>query len=508
MINLVKLMEGKNQFAGEEVGQKPGDQVRGTDQAEVDGKEHPFKGRLVGEDTTLEDVLSKKYQDFKDVQAKEKEEKRKEKIEGEEVDEAAPALVRGAAGLALGGLAASGTVPLMGIFGPILGMGIGAVGSYKAAQWGMQGADAIWDKVSGLFGGEKQAESFAMAHARAAVSRQPEFEFGGKVYKTSLKPEEAKPAVQAVKAVAESRRAMSGDQLDEISLGDYMTKAKKSRALSQMSAAFANDPAERERHAKKALTRSSGIDRAGTRVMAQQQARASKERAAAEQSLRDKYAGVDIDAEIERLKPAMQSAYQDYQYGARNTWRQGKEKYEQLLSQVKELTRAKELLSKGVTEAANPADKVTMDVPLMIRLFEYAREDAQTDMDLHDVSERLIELSGEGRVLTMQDYDAIVGQTTEQMVSELGADGSALGSVAAAKSQQAALSTKPDPVNPNGKAPAAPSAGAPAAKTTSPTTQPGEELIPDEQDALDKIKANAGLKSQYDRLLKQAQGGV
>lgn len=382
MINLVKLMEGKNQFAGEEVGQKPGDQVRGTDQAEVDGTEHPFKGRLVGEDTTLEDVLSKKYQDFKDVQAKEKEEKQKEKLEDEK------------------------------------------------------------------------------------------------------------------------------EEIDEVSLGDYMTKAKKSRALSQMSAAFANDPAERERHAKKALTRSSGIDRAGTRVMAQQQARASKERAAAEQSLRDKYAGVDIDAEIERLKPAMQSAYQDYQYGARNTWRQGKEKYEQLLSQVKELTRAKELLSKGVTEAANHADKVTMDVPLMIRLFEYAREDAQTDMDLHNVSERLIELSGEGRVLTMQDYDAIVGQTTEQMVSELGADGSALGSVAAAKSQQAALSARPGQVNPNDKAPVAPSAGAPVAKTTSPTTQPGEELTPDEQDALDKIKANAGLKSQYDRLLKQAQGGV
>ena len=52
MINLVKLVEGKDQkFAGEEVGQKPGDQVRGTDKATAKGTDHPFKGRLVGEES-------------------------------------------------------------------------------------------------------------------------------------------------------------------------------------------------------------------------------------------------------------------------------------------------------------------------------------------------------------------------------------------------------------------------------------------------------------------------
>lgn len=84
MIKLVRLLEGKQEFAGEEVGQKPGDQVRGTDKAKTSGKDHPFKGRLVGEDTTLEDVLSKKYQDFKDIQAKEKS-KKKEKEELDEI---------------------------------------------------------------------------------------------------------------------------------------------------------------------------------------------------------------------------------------------------------------------------------------------------------------------------------------------------------------------------------------------------------------------------------------
>ena len=41
---------------------------------------------------------------------------------------------------------------------------------------------------------------------------------------------------------------------------------------------------------------------------------------------------------------------------------------------------------------------------------EYAREDAKTDMDLHDVAENLIGLSEDGSTLTMKDYDHIVKQ--------------------------------------------------------------------------------------------------
>ena len=57
----------------------------------------------------------------------------------------------------------------------------------------------------------------------------------------------------------------------------------------------------------------------------------------------------------------------------------------------------------------NPRDVVTLDVPLLIRLFEYSREDAQTDMDLHNVADMLIKLSTTGEVLTMDNYDQIVG---------------------------------------------------------------------------------------------------
>jgi len=57
----------------------------------------------------------------------------------------------------------------------------------------------------------------------------------------------------------------------------------------------------------------------------------------------------------------------------------------------------------------NPKDTITVDVPLFIRLLEYAREDAQTDMDLHDVAEKIISLASSGKTLTMDDYSSIVG---------------------------------------------------------------------------------------------------
>lgn len=61
-----------------------------------------------------------------------------------------------------------------------------------------------------------------------------------------------------------------------------------------------------------------------------------------------------------------------------------------------------------VVPAANPEDTVSLDIPLLIRLLEYSREDAKTDMDLHNVAERLITLSAGGKTLSMNDYDTII----------------------------------------------------------------------------------------------------
>lgn len=57
----------------------------------------------------------------------------------------------------------------------------------------------------------------------------------------------------------------------------------------------------------------------------------------------------------------------------------------------------------------NPKDIIKLDIPLLIRLLEYAREDAKTDIDLHNVAERLIDLSRGGVAMGMIDYEAIVG---------------------------------------------------------------------------------------------------
>jgi hypothetical protein len=61
----------------------------------------------------------------------------------------------------------------------------------------------------------------------------------------------------------------------------------------------------------------------------------------------------------------------------------------------------------------NPIDVIKLDVPLLIRLLEYAKEDAQTDMNLHAVAENLITLSQNDRVLGMTDYDSIISPDLE-----------------------------------------------------------------------------------------------
>ena len=67
----------------------------------------------------------------------------------------------------------------------------------------------------------------------------------------------------------------------------------------------------------------------------------------------------------------------------------------------------------------NPADKVTLDIPLFIRLLEYAREDAKTDMDLHNVAENAIALSETGKTLTMAQYDELVKNPQKELQERL-----------------------------------------------------------------------------------------
>lgn len=59
-------------------------------------------------------------------------------------------------------------------------------------------------------------------------------------------------------------------------------------------------------------------------------------------------------------------------------------------------------------EIKDKKDTITMNIPLLIRTLELAREDMETDAELHRMVERLIELKDK-EVLTMDDYNFIEG---------------------------------------------------------------------------------------------------
>lgn len=66
-----------------------------------------------------------------------------------------------------------------------------------------------------------------------------------------------------------------------------------------------------------------------------------------------------------------------------------------------------------VEEETDAVDTITMDVPLFIRMLEYAREDASADVDLHDVAENAVSLNKEQDILSMDDYDALLPSDAE-----------------------------------------------------------------------------------------------
>lgn len=69
------------------------------------------------------------------------------------------------------------------------------------------------------------------------------------------------------------------------------------------------------------------------------------------------------------------------------------------------------------------SDIICVDVPLAIRLFEYAREEARTDEDVHILAERLVQLGTEkDEVLTMDHYSNIVSNLKSSKPEEFNLD--------------------------------------------------------------------------------------
>jgi hypothetical protein len=72
-------------------------------------------------------------------------------------------------------------------------------------------------------------------------------------------------------------------------------------------------------------------------------------------------------------------------------------------------------------EEQDAIDIVTLDVPLFIRMLEYAKEEAADDMDLHELATKTIALSKQRGILSMEDYEALIPepQPEDQLAEDL-----------------------------------------------------------------------------------------
>ena len=78
------------------------------------------------------------------------------------------------------------------------------------------------------------------------------------------------------------------------------------------------------------------------------------------------------------------------------------------------LVHGKNVVAEEEEEGENPEDVIRLDVPAFLKFMEYAREEAANDEALHDVTEKLVTASADGKVVTMKDYEKMMGEKTEE----------------------------------------------------------------------------------------------
>ena len=73
----------------------------------------------------------------------------------------------------------------------------------------------------------------------------------------------------------------------------------------------------------------------------------------------------------------------------------------------------------AMAEAVDKKDTITFDIPLLIRVLEFTREDLKSDTNLHKMVERLLNIRGRG-TLTMNEYGKIVKEeVAEEEVEQI-----------------------------------------------------------------------------------------
>ena len=90
-----------------------------------------------------------------------------------------------------------------------------------------------------------------------------------------------------------------------------------------------------------------------------------------------------------------------------------KEMVRKVLNPIEEIEAEEEINSTEFLQNRKPADynfnsTISLSIPLLIRMLEYAKEDAKTDMDLHFAAENMIQLAKTKESLNMDDYEIIV----------------------------------------------------------------------------------------------------
>ena len=64
--------------------------------------------------------------------------------------------------------------------------------------------------------------------------------------------------------------------------------------------------------------------------------------------------------------------------------------------------------ARKLANTGDPVDHVSVDIPLLIRLFELLREGVKSDVEVHNIVERMLAIKEKG-ILTMDDYATIAG---------------------------------------------------------------------------------------------------
>ena len=81
---------------------------------------------------------------------------------------------------------------------------------------------------------------------------------------------------------------------------------------------------------------------------------------------------------------------------------------------LKQLVDKVKNVAQNIREEEDPTDIIAMDVPLFLRMLEWAKEEAAEDVDLHEVTTRAIEAVKLRGLLSMEDYQDIIGEPIEE----------------------------------------------------------------------------------------------